>query len=179
MRTEPGTENLCFGEFELEVGPDDLRRNGRRVKLQPQPARLLSLLARRAGALVTRDEIRRELWPEGTFVDFDQSVNFAIRQIREVLNDAADRPIYIETVPKRGYRFIAPVERRGGVAPSQKAPEGPGDKRATTTSIHLQKALWANIAELREAERRHRAFRWAAVVGMLVLASLLLLLWVT
>src|SRR5512134_1561353 len=97
MRTEPGIENLFFGEFELEVGADDLRRNGRRVKLQPQPARLLSLLARRAGALVTRDEIRRELWPEGTFVDFDQSVNFAIRQIREVLNDAPDRPLFIET----------------------------------------------------------------------------------
>jgi DNA-binding winged helix-turn-helix (wHTH) protein len=176
MRTEPGIENLCFGEFELEVGPDDLRRNGRRVKLQPQPARLLTLLARRAGALVTRDEIRRELWPEGTFVDFDQSVNFAIRQIREVLNDAADRPMYVETVPKRGYRFIAPVERRGGAAAPPATDQAPAAKPAPTTSIHLQKALWTNIAELRMAERRQRVFRWATVVGILVIASLLLLL---
>jgi DNA-binding winged helix-turn-helix (wHTH) protein len=174
MRTEPGNENLLFGEFELEVGPDELRRNGRRVKLQPQPARLLSLLARRAGALVTRDEIRRELWPEGTFVDFDQSVNFAIRQIREVLDDAADRPMFVETVPKRGYRFIAPVERRGGAAAPPALDQG--DRPTATTSIHLQKALWTNIAELRLAERRQRIFRWATVVGILVIASLLLLL---
>lgn len=177
MKTEPTNEILCFGEFELEVGPDDLRRNGRRVKLQPQPCRLLSLLARRAGALVTRDEIRRELWPEGTFVDFDQSVNFAVRQIRDVLQDSADSPLYIETVPKRGYRFIAPVQRSGGAAPTPEA-RAPGDK-APTTSVHLQKALWTNIAELRMAEQRQRTYRWAAAAVVLLIATLLVILIVT
>lgn len=177
MNTDGTNHTLCFGEFELEVGPDELRRQGRRVKLQPQPSRLLSLLARKAGALVTRDEIRRELWPEGTFVDFDQSVNFAIRQIRDVLRDAPDRPLFIETVPKRGYRFIAPVERRG-VEPTPPETGSPRQAVPTTTSINLQKAIWANIAELRMAERRHRKFRWAAALAILTIVMLLVLLFV-
>jgi DNA-binding winged helix-turn-helix (wHTH) protein len=178
MDPDVTNDTLCFGEFELEVGTDELRRQGRRVKLQPQPSRLLSLLARRAGALVTREEIRRELWPEGTYVDFDQSVNFAIRQIRDVLHDVPDRPLFIETVPKRGYRFIAPVERRG----RGPAPQEAGSRKAavpTTTSINLQKAIWTNIAELRMAERRQRAFRWAAAVGILTIVMLIVLLIVT
>jgi DNA-binding winged helix-turn-helix (wHTH) protein len=173
--TEPAGDTLRFGEFELDVKADGLSRNGRRIKLQPQPSRLLSLLAKRAGATVTRDEIRRELWPDGTFVDFDQSVNFAIRQIREVLHDSADRPVYIETVPKRGYRFIAPVERGG----TQPAPPPSRRQTGAMTAIHLQKALWANIAELRLAERKQRTFRWAAAIGMILIATLILLLIVT
>src|SRR5687767_6175728 len=98
MGNEPTPSPLCFGEFELDVAAGELRRNSRRLKLQPQPFKLLVLLAKRAGALVTREEIRGELWPEGTFVDFDQSVNFTVRQIRDVLRDVADRPLYIETV---------------------------------------------------------------------------------
>jgi DNA-binding winged helix-turn-helix (wHTH) protein len=178
MNTDGINHTLCFGEFELEVGTDELRRQGRRVKLQPQPSRLLSLLARRAGALVTRDEIRRELWPEGTFVDFDQSVNFAIRQIRDVLHDVPDRPLFIETVPKRGYRFIAPVERRGG-EPKPPPTGSPRQAVPTTTSINLQKAIWTNIAELRMAERRQRTFRWAAALGIVTIVMLLVLLFVT
>lgn len=169
MGNEPTSSPLCFGEFELDVAGGELRRNSRRVKLQPQPFKLLVLLAKRAGALVTRDEIRSELWPEGTFVDFDQSVNFTVSQIRDVLRDVADRPLYIETVPRRGYRFIAPVEARGA-APRGQAPKG------GTTSIHLQKALWANIAELRLAERRHRNFRRGAAVAMLLIVCLVVIL---
>jgi DNA-binding winged helix-turn-helix (wHTH) protein len=168
--TEPTSGPLCFGEFELDIAAGELRRNGRRVKLQPQPFKLLVLLARRAGALVTREEIRSELWTEGTFVDFDQSVNFTIRQIRDVLRDVADRPLYIETVPRRGYRFIAPVEA-GGTAPRGKAAPKGG-----TTSVHLQKALWANIAELRLAERRQRNFRLGAAVAMLLIVCLVVIL---
>ncbi len=136
----------------------ELRRNRRSVKLQPQPFKLLILLASRAGTLVTRDEIRAELWPAGTFVDFDQAVNFCVRQIRDVLRDSADRPLYIVTVPKRGYRFIAPVEAReaGGRSVASLA-DG-------SASAHLQKALWANIAELRMAEQRRRRTLIAALV---------------
>ena len=169
MGTEPTSSPLCFGEFELDVAAGELRRNSRRVKLQPQPFKLLVLLVKRAGVLVTREEIRSELWPEGTFVDFDQSVNFTVRQIRDVLRDVADRPLYIETVPRRGYRFIAPVDVGGASARGQVAEGG-------TTSVHLQKALWANIAELRLAERRQRNFRRGAAVAMLLIVCIVVIL---
>jgi DNA-binding winged helix-turn-helix (wHTH) protein len=170
MGNEPTSSPLCFGEFELDIAAGELRRNSRRVKLPPQPFKLLVLLAKKAGVLVTREEIRSELWPEGTFVDFDQSVNFTVRQIRDVLRDVADRPLYIETVPRRGYRFIAPVEAGGT------APRGPAPVEGGTTSVHLQKALWTNIAELRLAERRQRNFRLVAAVAMVLIACLVVIL---
>ena len=153
-----------FGEFELDVDAGECRRNGRRVKLQPQPFKLLVLLARRAGGLVSREEIRRELWPDGTFVDFDQAVNFAIRQIRDALGDAADQPLYIETVPRRGYRFIAPVDSGTDSKNPPVRPQG-------TTTVRLQKALWTNIAELRLAEARRRRNTLIAVAVVLILLA--------
>src|SRR6266550_6083117 len=98
-----------FGPFELDLDAGEVRQNGRRVKLQPQPFKLLVLLTSRPGSLIRREEIRSELWPEGTFVDFDQSVNFAVKQIRDAFGDSANQPIYLETVPRQGYRFIAAV----------------------------------------------------------------------
>jgi DNA-binding winged helix-turn-helix (wHTH) protein len=163
-------ESYRFGQFELDVDAVELRRQGRRLKVQPQPFKLLVLLARRAGTLVGRDDIRTELWPDGTFVDFDQSVNFAVRQIRDVLGDSADRPLYIETIPRRGYRFIAPVEA-GGALDGTTAPVPP---QVGTTTVRLQKALWSNIAELRMAEQRRRRLTLAAIVaGTLMLAALI------
>ena len=91
-----------FGEYELDTVAGELRRNGSRLKLQPQPFKLLTVLVRRPGALVTREEIRQELWEDGTYVDFDQAVNFCIKQIRDALRDAPDRPLFIQTLPKRG-----------------------------------------------------------------------------
>ena len=102
---------VTFGAFRLDLNSGELQRAGAALKLQPQPARLLALLVSRAGQLVTREEIRGQLWDADTFVDFDQSVNFCIRQIRATLNDDADKPLYVETVPRRGYRFIAPVRQ--------------------------------------------------------------------
>lgn len=160
-------EMYRFGQFELDIAAGELRRNTRRVRLQPQPFKLLVLLARRAGALVTRDEIRSELWPEGTFVDFDQSVNFAIKQIRDVLGDSAERPLYVETVPRRGYRFIAPIEP----AAKDSLPAAPAAHAAPaaipgSTTVRLQKALWTNIAELRVAEERRRRVTYIAIVAV-------------
>lgn len=173
MGSEPTTNRLCFGEFEIDLAAGELRRNSRRVKLQPQPFKLLVLLARRSGTLVTRDEIRNELWPDGTFVDFDQSVNFTIRQVRDVLRDVADRPLFIETVPRRGYRFIAPVD--ASAAAARRTAKATG----VTTSMHLQKALWTNIAELRLAEQRRRRWVWiGAAVAALIIASLVVILFV-
>jgi DNA-binding winged helix-turn-helix (wHTH) protein/Tfp pilus assembly protein PilF len=103
--------SVTFGPFRLNPESGELYRAGVAVRLQAQPSKLLILLVERAGELVTRDEIRRRVWGAETFVDFDQSVNFCIRQIRTALHDNADEPCYVETLPRRGYRFIAPVQR--------------------------------------------------------------------
>lgn len=111
-------EGVRFGEFCLNVPNQELRRGEERVKLAPQPFQVLALLvehARRGGGLVTREEIERAVWGDGTVVDFRQGVNSCILQLREALGDDARSPHYIETVPRRGYRFIAPVQ---AVAPA-------------------------------------------------------------
>jgi DNA-binding winged helix-turn-helix (wHTH) protein/Tol biopolymer transport system component len=101
---------LRFGPFELDLKSGELRKSGGLVRAQNQPLKVLALLASRPGEVLTREEIQREIWPDGVFVDFEQSLNFCIRHIRGVLNDSAVTPRYIETLPKRGYRWIAPVE---------------------------------------------------------------------
>jgi DNA-binding winged helix-turn-helix (wHTH) protein/TolB-like protein/Tfp pilus assembly protein PilF len=111
METRQAGERLAFGLFELEPGTGELRKHGTLVKLQPQPFRVLVLLASHSGELVTRETIRDELWGDGTNVDFDAGLNFCIRQIRSVLVDDPVQPRYIETLAKRGYRFLAPVTR--------------------------------------------------------------------
>jgi DNA-binding winged helix-turn-helix (wHTH) protein/TolB-like protein len=104
-------EHVEFGPFRFELTPGRLMRHGMPVRLQPQPARVLAVLVSRAGEVVSRDELRREIWADGTYVDFERGLNFAIAHIRASLGDSAETPLYIETVPKRGYRFIAPVAR--------------------------------------------------------------------
>src|SRR5262245_26311765 len=100
---------LRFGAFELRTTPSELRLNGDPVKLSPQPLKVLELLARRSGEVLTRNEIREHVWCGDTFVDFEQGLNFCIRQIREALGDHADAPRFVETLPRRGYRFLTPV----------------------------------------------------------------------
>jgi len=110
---QPGTSEkrlFRFGLYEADAAAGELRKNGRKVKLQEQPFRTLLLLLERPGALVTREEIRRALWSDGTFVDFDHSLNTNINKLREVLGDSASNPRFIETLAKRGYRFLLPVE---------------------------------------------------------------------
>ncbi|MGO9271406.1 MAG: winged helix-turn-helix domain-containing protein [Terriglobia bacterium] len=100
-----------FGLFEADARNGQLLRQGGPVKIQDQPFRVLLFLLGRAGEIVTRDELRRELWPSDTYVEFEGSLNAALKRLRHALGDSADNPAFIETVPKRGYRFIAPVER--------------------------------------------------------------------
>ncbi len=107
-----------FGPFELDPAEGTLVRNGVRIKLQDLPLRLLVMLVERSEEIVSREEVRRRLWPENTFVEFDNSLGVAIRKIREALNDDADRPRFIETVPRRGYRFLFPVTVINPVAAS-------------------------------------------------------------
>ncbi len=116
---------LRFGPFSMDLRTLELRREGATVHLQQQPFKVLALLASHPGALVTRDEIRREVWGRDTFVDFDQSLNFCIKQIRTALGDQADTPRYVETLPRRGYRFLPAVEVLAGAEADQTALTAP------------------------------------------------------
>ncbi len=100
---------IGFGEFELIAASGGVPKAGLPLKIHPQPFRVLLLLAERHGQLVTRDEIRRFLWGDNTLVDFEGGINFCIKQIRDVLSDDAENPRYLQTIPRRGYRFIAAV----------------------------------------------------------------------
>jgi TolB-like protein/DNA-binding winged helix-turn-helix (wHTH) protein/Flp pilus assembly protein TadD len=114
---------MCFGPFEADLRSGELRKHGVRLKLQDQPFQVLALLLEHAGDVVTREELRQRLWPADTFVDFDTGLNSAVKKLRDVLADSADEPRYIETIPRRGYRFIAPlVDPNPATVPSS-APE--------------------------------------------------------
>lgn len=112
-----------FGVFEADATTGELRRQGVRVRLNAQPFQVLFLFLERPGELLTREQISRELWPDGTFVDYEHGVNSAVNRIREALGDSATSPRFIETLPRRGYRFVAPVERIGAHAPPNLAEE--------------------------------------------------------
>lgn len=101
---------ITFGVFELDLNAGELRKSGMRLRLQGQPLQVLALLLERAGDVVTREELRQSLWPSDTFVDFDHSLNTAINKLRDALGDSASSPRYVETLARRGYRFIAPVQ---------------------------------------------------------------------
>src|SRR5690349_4342220 len=113
-----------FDAFEVDLRAGELHKAGRRIKLQEQPFRVLSLLMERSGEVVTREELRQKLWPADTFVDFDHGLNSAVARLREALRDSADEPRYIETVSKRGYRFIGARNLAGpaGTAPLDVSP---------------------------------------------------------
>ena len=116
MAQEPQLQGpFRFGVFELDPRSGELRKNGVKLRLQEQPLQVLLMLVERAGDVVTREELREKLWPDGTFVDFEKGVNTAIQKLRDVLGDSAVTPRLIETVPRRGYRFIYPVERPAGL----------------------------------------------------------------
>jgi TolB-like protein/DNA-binding winged helix-turn-helix (wHTH) protein/Tfp pilus assembly protein PilF len=119
---------LRFGVFEADVRSGELRKQGVRIKLQEQPFHILTVLLQRPGEMVTREELRNQNWPPDTFVDFDNSLNTAINKLRDALGDSADNPRFIETLPRRGYRFIAPVAGLG---------TGPDDQDASQPSEAL------------------------------------------
>src|SRR5215510_10320866 len=122
---------LRFGAFEIDTAAGELRRGGDLIKLPPQPFKVLELPLRRSGELVTREEIRAHVWCDDTVVDFEQGLNFCIRRIRDVLGDTADAPRYVETLPRRGYRFLVPVAR----------PEPPKAARVTRLIVLPFRAL--------------------------------------
>ena len=155
-----------FGLFNLDASAGSLTRNGLRVKLQDQPLQLLALLLERSGEIVTREEIRRRLWQSNTFVDFDKSLAVAVLKVREALGDNAGNPRFLETVPRRGYRFIAPVSIE---APSSRS--HPGSNAAATDPPVVQRlapdsmaapSSAAQVAEVRAANARRRLLGYTA-----------------
>ncbi len=122
-----------FGVFELDLAAGELRKNGAKLRLQEQPFQVLALLLERAGEVVTRDQLRQQLWPSDTFVDFDHSLNTAVNKLRETLGDSASNPRYIETLARRGYRFIAPVQNNVRTA----APGGPAELSSAAAAQDL------------------------------------------
>jgi cholera toxin transcriptional activator len=117
-----------FGVFEVDLNAGELRKSGLKLRLQGQPFQVLALLLERAGEVVTREELQQKLWPSDTFVDFDHSLNTAMNKVREALGDSAANPRYIETLARRGYRFIAPVQHPAEnpvPAPNPVAPPAP------------------------------------------------------
>src|SRR4029077_4863455 len=102
-----------FSTFEVDLHTGELRQRGQKVKLQEQPLHVLAALLERPGELVTREDLQKKLWPADTYVDFDHSLNAAIRRLRDALGDSAENPTFVETVARRGYRFLAPVTAHG------------------------------------------------------------------
>src|SRR5262249_47532304 len=143
-----------FGVFELDLQAGELRRKGGKIKLQTQPFQVLEMLLETPGALVTREALRQKLWADGSFVDYEQGLNVAIQKLRLALGDSADKPHFVETLARRGYRFIAPVERpvdRSAVeetSPELSITSGPrttpadGEKRTTQKSWKRGRLVW-------------------------------------
>ena len=159
-----------FGVFEADLDSCELRKQGRKIKLQTQPCQVLKVLLEHPGEVISREEFRKRLWPEDTFVDFDHSLNTAMRRLREVLNDSPDNAIFIETLQRRGYRFIAPVTT---VRPLEPALDAVPVPTVTAASIH-HGAIDASEMVALEKERSHSLPRYAGVIaGSLLLGVLL------
>src|SRR5258706_9756197 len=124
--TEEAVTDFRFGRFELDSRTRELRKDGVRLRLQEQPFAVLALMLEHPGELLTRDELRDQLWPEGTFVDFEHGLNAAIKRLRAVLGDNAERPRFVETLHRRGYRFVARVERLNGAGAAHPPAEAAG-----------------------------------------------------
>src|SRR5215510_9745825 len=139
MESTARTRKVRFGPFDVDLRSGELRKHGIRLKLQDQPFQLLALLLERPGDLVTREELRQKLWPADTFVDFDTGLNNAVKKLRDALGDSAEQPRYVETLPRRGYRFIAHVENANGDLPVSAVVE---QDQVPAASAHTKPLLW-------------------------------------
>ena len=158
-----------FGVFEVDIAAGEVRKKGIRIKLQSQPFLLLVTLLKRRGEVVTREELRATLWPDGTFIDFDHSLGTAVNKLREVLGDSASNPRFIETLPRRGYRFIVPFETVAS-----------DEDTANLTPAAAEEALTAKSAEMEQSAaivEKHRRV-WPMVLkvsGLVILTSALVI----
>ena len=135
----PPRKTLRFAVFEVDLAAGELRKNGNRIRLQEQPFQILLCLLERPGEVITREHLRQKLWPSDTFVDFDHSLNTAIAKLREALGDSASNPRYVETLARRGYRFLSPVQQAETKPPDALPVPPAGDvapKAGPETSFH-------------------------------------------
>ena len=171
---------IRFGVFEVDVHTGELRKQGLRIKLRDQPFQILLLLLAHPGEVVSRDELQKQLWPADTFVDFDRGLNKAVNHLRDALGDSAESPRFIETLPKRGYRFIAPVDAGSPQRPPTRT--DPGDtarKCRTAAAIDTRRTTWRASGSPR---LKAELSGWASVDRSPVLSSvvaviLVALLW--
>lgn len=157
-----GPELIRFDGFEANLGTGELHKSGRKVRLPNQSFNVLAMLLSRAGQLVTREELRARLWPAGTFVEYDQSLNAAVNRLREALRDSADKPRFIETLPKRGYRFIGVIEREIRETEPLPAVEGPNLARGAEVAV---------VPESKRAGSRRTALLVAVGCAVLLVVS--------
>src|SRR5690242_1941448 len=153
-----------FGQFEIDLSTGELRKSGLRIHIQDQPLRILGALLERAGELVTREELRERLWPSETFVNFERSLNAAVAKLRQVLADSAEQPRYIETMARRGYRFVAPVEASPPLTKTVELPVYPTAVEADRPVPRRKREQWVWPAA-------------ATILLVLVSASFYLLKW--
>jgi Tol biopolymer transport system component/DNA-binding winged helix-turn-helix (wHTH) protein len=168
------TQSWRFGIFEVDTRHNELRRGGAPIKVREQSFRILVFLLEHAGELVTREDLQRALWSSGTFVDFDHGLNTAVMKLREALGDSADKPLYIETVPKRGYRFIAPVLREKDETPQpESAPVFPTATNVVGDANRMppHQDASAVVHSLPKTRTRHRLAILAVCCACVLLAS--------
>jgi DNA-binding winged helix-turn-helix (wHTH) protein/Flp pilus assembly protein TadD len=150
-----------FGVFEADLRAGELRRHGVRVRLQDLPFRALTLLLSRPGEVITRDEFRQALWPSDIFVDFEQGISSAVMRLRDALRDSADNPVFIETIERRGYRWIGPIQRQ---EPLPEEPRGKDSKEDQATPP--------------AAKQRPNLLRWRMMVYLLPVLALFFAAWI-
>src|SRR6266403_1101616 len=171
-QTHRSPRNVRFGVFEADMEAGELRKHGLRLKLSEQPFQILAILVARPGEVVSREELRERLWPSDTFVDFDHGLNNAVMRLREVLGDSSDHPRFIETLPRRGYRFIAPVELKGPALDNAALEAAASVKSAAVPEILAKNGSGSSDALLKagqgQASRRFSLPR----IGMLAAAVL-------
>jgi TolB-like protein/DNA-binding winged helix-turn-helix (wHTH) protein len=171
---------LRFGAFEADLHSGELRKHGLKLKLQDQPFQVLGLLLERSGEVVTREELRQKLWPAETFVDFDVGLNTAIKRLRDALGDSAETPRFVETLPRRGYRFIAPTEEVSGSFVRREAAENPAPGGTEAEVLSHRTGLGAAAANVGEPKierswtKTTRVGIWLALATAVVLLALFL-----
>src|SRR5438876_2561551 len=158
---EPASDPLVgFSSFVVNLETGELQRNGHRIRLQEKPFLILVTLLEQRGGLVTREELHHRLWPDNTFVDFDHNLNNAVNKLREALNDSAEKPRFIETVPRKGYRFISKLdvvstesiqERSKGMKAAEEVDSAPNNGSGTS---EIESAPLGGVTEVSVAQRR-------------------------
>ena len=168
MSGKPSSPVIRFGPYELDLRSAELRKNDLKIRLQDQPFQILVALLERPGDVVLREEIRKRLWPNDTVVEFDHSINAAVKRLRDALRDSADQPRYVETVARRGYRFIGEIEKMAP-APEQ-APNGLGDSDEWTEEP--ASAPQSEESRTGPADRLPPGWRALVLVSTVLIASL-------